>query len=70
MAGHLMWMAIAQALEHPVTAQKTTDTSDKLKGSIKEAIGKLVGDPKFEAEGKSQQELPKSDVKPKTTSKP
>ena len=53
-----------------MSAQKTTDTSEKLKGSIKEAIGKLVGDPKVEAEGKSQQESPKSDVKPKTTPKP
>ncbi|GJE59591.1 CsbD family protein [Methylobacterium trifolii] len=60
-------VSIAQALEHPVTAQKTTDTSDKIRGSIKEAIGKLVGEPKVEAEGKSQQQLPKSDVKPKTT---
>jgi uncharacterized protein YjbJ (UPF0337 family) len=60
----------AQALEHPVSAQKTTEASDKLKGSIKEAIGKLVGDPKVEAEGKSQQKLPKSVVKPKATPKP
>ncbi|WP_156375696.1 CsbD family protein [Methylobacterium sp. Leaf125] len=51
-----------------MSAQKTADTSDKIKGSIKEAIGKLVGDPKFEAEGKSQLKLPKSDVKPKTPS--
>lgn len=70
MAGHLMCMSIAQALEHPVTAQKTTDTSDKLKGSIKEVIGKLVGDPKVEAEGKSQQKLPKSNVKRTQSSKP
>jgi len=53
-----------------VSAQKTTEASDKLKGSIKEAIGKLVGDPKVEAEGKSQQKLPKSVVKPKATPKP
>ncbi|MFD0937396.1 CsbD family protein [Methylobacterium trifolii] len=53
-----------------MTSQKTTDTSDKLKGSIKEAIGKLVGDPKVEAEGKSQQKLPKYNVKPKQSSKP
>ncbi|MCC0808157.1 CsbD family protein [Methylobacterium sp. W2] len=53
-----------------MSTQKTTDKSDKIKGSIKEALGKLVGDPKVEAEGKSQQERPKSDVKPKTTSKP
>ncbi|WP_244473773.1 MULTISPECIES: CsbD family protein [unclassified Methylobacterium] len=53
-----------------MSAQKTTDTSDQIKGSIKEAIGKLVGDPKVEAEGKSQQKSPKSDVKPKIASKP
>ena len=53
-----------------MSAQKTTDTSDKLKGSVKEAIGKLVGDPKVEAEGKSQQKLPTPDVKPQTTPKP
>lgn len=62
-------MSIAEALEHPVSAQKTTDTSDKLKGSVKEAIGKLVGDPKVEAEGRSQQKSPTPDVKPKTTPK-
>ncbi|WP_156630130.1 CsbD family protein [Methylobacterium sp. Leaf112] len=53
-----------------MNAQKTADASDKIKGSIMEAIGKLVGDPKVEAKGKSQQKLPKSDAKPKTTSKP
>jgi len=53
-----------------LSVRKPTDTSDKIRGAIKEAIGKLVGDPQVEAEGKSQQELPKSDVKPKTTSKP
>ncbi|WP_200927151.1 CsbD family protein [Methylobacterium sp. Leaf87] len=53
-----------------MNAQKTTDASDKVKGSITEAIGKLVGDSKVEAEGKSQKKLPKSDAKPKTTSKP
>lgn len=65
MGSHLTGVSTVQALEHPVSAQKTTETSDKLKGSIKEAIGKLVGDPKIEAEGKSQQKLPKSDGKPK-----
>ena len=53
-----------------MSVRKSTDTSDKIKGSIKEAIGKLIGDPKVEAEGKSQQKSPKSDVKPKTTSRP
>ena len=49
-----------------MSAQKTTDSSDKRESSIKEAIGQLAGDPKVEAEGRSQQQLPKSDVKPKT----
>lgn len=70
MAGHFRDVSTTQALEHPVSAEKTTVPSDKLRGSIKEAIGKLVGDPKVEADGRSQQKLPKSDVKPKTTSKP
>lgn len=52
-----------------MSAQKTTDDTDKLRGSVKEAIGKLIGDPKVEAEGKSQQELPKSDAKLKTAAK-
>ncbi|KQP61866.1 hypothetical protein ASF52_21675 [Methylobacterium sp. Leaf112] len=65
-----MDVSIAQTLEQSVNAQKTADASDKIKGSIMEAIGKLVGDPKVEAKGKSQQKLPKSDAKPKTTSKP
>lgn len=61
-----------------MSAQKTNDGADKLKASVKEAIGKLVGDPKVEAEGKfeqneferertSPQKLPKSGVKPKST---
>ncbi|MFD1304177.1 CsbD family protein [Methylobacterium marchantiae] len=50
-----------------MNAQKSNDDSDKLKGSVKEAIEKLIGDPKVESVGKSQQKLPKSDVKPKTT---
>jgi uncharacterized protein YjbJ (UPF0337 family) len=48
-----------------VSPQKTSPTADKLKGSVKEAIGKLIGDEKLAAEGKSQQKLPKSDVNPK-----
>ena len=70
MAGHFRNASFAQASENPVSVPKTTVTSDKLRGSIKEAIGKLVGDPQVEADGRSQQKLPKSDVKPKTTSKP
>lgn len=62
-------VSVAEALEHPVSAQKTTDASDKLKASVKEAIGKLVGDPEVEADGRSQQKLLKPDVKPKTTPK-
>lgn len=31
-------------------------TSETLKGSVKEAIGKLIGDGRVEAEGKSQQD--------------
>jgi uncharacterized protein YjbJ (UPF0337 family) len=38
-----------------VSAQKTNEGADKLKASVKEAIGKLVGDPKVEAEGKLEQ---------------
>ncbi|WP_026596821.1 CsbD family protein [Methylobacterium sp. 77] len=38
--------------------------ADTLKGSMKEAIGKLIGDGKVEAEGKAQQKSSKSDVKP------
>ena len=55
-------------LEIPVNAQKTPDNTDKLKGSVKEAIGKLIGDGKVEAEGKAQQKLTKSDTKPKPKS--
>ncbi|MCJ2081789.1 CsbD family protein [Methylobacterium sp. J-090] len=50
-----------------MSPQKTSSTPDKLKGSVKEAIGKLIGDENLTAEGKSQQNLPKSAVKPKTT---
>lgn len=50
-------------------AQKTADTSDGLKDSLREAIGKLVGDSNIETEGKSQQRSPKSGVKPKTNAK-
>jgi uncharacterized protein YjbJ (UPF0337 family) len=52
-----------------MSAQKTSPGTDKLKGSIKEAIGKLIGDGKVEAEGRLQQESPKSDATPKTRTK-
>jgi uncharacterized protein YjbJ (UPF0337 family) len=52
-----------------MSAQKTSSETDKLKGSVKEAIGKLIGDRKVEAEGRAQQELPKSDATPKTKTK-
>ncbi|MCJ2036077.1 CsbD family protein [Methylobacterium sp. J-068] len=51
-------------------------TADALEGSIKEAIGKLIGDGKVEAEGRAQQSMsvekasPKSDVKSKPRPKP
>jgi uncharacterized protein YjbJ (UPF0337 family) len=58
-----------------MSTQKTPDPvekagpADQLKGSVKEAIGKLIGDGKVEAEGKAQQESKKSDLKPKSASK-
>ncbi|WP_157085286.1 CsbD family protein [Methylobacterium sp. Leaf99] len=52
-----------------MSPQQTSSAADKLKGSVKEAIGKLIGDEKLTAEGKTQQKLPKSDVRPKATSK-
>lgn len=52
-----------------MTAKKTSSETDKLKGSVKEAIGKLIGDGKVEAEGRAQQEFPKSDATPKPKSK-
>lgn len=57
-------------------SQQTSNGGQKtetLKGSVKEAIGKLIGDGKIEAEGKAEQTDPaaqkssKSNVKPKTT---
>ena len=42
-------------------------TTEQLKGSMKEAIGKLTGDVRVEAEGKAQKTSPKSDEKSGTT---
>ena len=58
-----------------MSAQKTSDptdrrSTDQLKGSVKEAIGKLIGDGKVEAEGRveaeggGRREAPKSAAKP------
>ena len=44
-----------------VKSRSTTEA----KALVKEAIGKLIGDEKLAAEGRSQQKLPKSDVNPK-----
>jgi len=41
---------------------------DAIKGSVKEAIGKLIGDRQVEAEGRSQQEAPASGEHPETES--
>lgn len=53
-----------------MSAHKTPDAADRLKGSVKEAIGKLIGDGQVEAEGKAQrdpspQPIPRSGVNPK-----
>ena len=53
-----------------MSTQKTSEQADKIKGSVKEAIGKLIGDGKVETEGKAQQKLPNDGVKPKPWSKP
>ena len=37
-----------------MTAKKTLSEADKLKGSVKEAIGKLTGDARTETEGRRQ----------------
>ncbi|MCJ2041921.1 CsbD family protein [Methylobacterium sp. E-041] len=47
-----------------MSAQKSSEASEKIKGSVKEAIGKLIGDEKAETEGKAQQKLPSDAVKP------
>ncbi len=53
-----------------MSAQKTPDSTDKLKGSVKEAIGKLIGDGKVEAEGAAEQKPALADTKSGTHSKP
>lgn len=53
-----------------MSAQKTPDRTDKLKGSVKEAIGKLIGDGKVEAEGAAEQKPSRPDTKSGTGSKP
>jgi uncharacterized protein YjbJ (UPF0337 family) len=55
---------VSVAAETPMSAQKSSEASEKIKGSVKEAIGKLIGDEKAETEGKAQQKLPSDAVKP------
>lgn len=38
----------------PMTGDKTFSSAEQLKGSVKEAIGKLTGDARVEAEGRRQ----------------
>jgi uncharacterized protein YjbJ (UPF0337 family) len=45
-------------------AAKTS--TEQLKGSVKEAIGKLTGDVRVQAEGKAQKQSSKFDGKPGT----
>lgn len=45
----------------------TGTSTEQLRGSVKEAIGKLTGDVRVQAEGKAQKRIPKSDGKPGTT---
>ncbi len=37
-----------------MTDDKTSASAEQLKGSVKEAIGKLIGDARVEAEGRRQ----------------
>ena len=39
-----------------MATDKTTPSADPIKGSVAEAIGKLTGDPKVEAEGRRKKE--------------
>lgn len=48
------------------TKPSAAASPDAIKGSVKEAIGKLVGDRQIEAEGRSQQEAPVSGDPPAT----
>jgi len=44
----------------------TGTSTEQLKGSVKEAIGKLTGDFRIQAEGRAQKQSSKSDGKPGT----
>lgn len=39
-----------------MATDKTSPSADEIKGSVAEAIGKLTGDPKVEAEGRRKKE--------------
>ncbi|WP_227435857.1 CsbD family protein [Methylobacterium sp. W2] len=51
--------------DRSISESKSAITAETLKGSVKEAIGKLIGDQNVVDEGRAQQKLPKSEVKPK-----
>ena len=44
-----------------MASDKKTPSANQLKGSVKEAIGKLTGDARIEAEGQRQKRTAKSD---------
>ncbi|GEP00015.1 CsbD family protein [Methylobacterium haplocladii] len=46
--------------------QSAKTSTEQLKGSVKDAIGKLTGDIRVQAEGKAQKQSPKFDGKPGT----
>lgn len=50
--------------DQPRKTSTNKASTDQLRGSLKEAIGKLTGDVRTEAEGKAQKQTPTSDVKP------
>lgn len=41
-----------------MATDKTSPSADEIKGSVAEAIGKLTGDPKVEAEGRRKKKAP------------
>lgn len=49
-----------------MSEQPAKTSTEQLKGSVKEAIGKLTGDVRVQAEGKAQKQSPKFDGKPGT----
>ncbi len=57
-AGHAHICQSAQGFlnqdEVPMTEDRTSASAERLKGSVKEAIGKLTGDARAEADGRRQ----------------